>query len=120
MFESYLATIHEEQGPVVLRKFLREIYDPILPAVVEAFRPFHTHQSALEPSINYVGLLMEWQMKKGFAGKRRLAFTQEANVGKDLPTWTVKCQYEEVTTQEFGEPKVTTGSHSTAKMAKYE
>ena len=120
IFESYLASLHDEHGPVVLRKFLRAIYDPILPAVVEGFKPFHTTQLAMEASINYVGLLMEWNMQKGFAGSRMVDFSQERNSGKDEATWTVYCQYSDDTVEDLTASRTTTGAQSTVQRAKNE
>ncbi|GAA5933749.1 ribonuclease III domain-containing protein [Sporobolomyces koalae] len=120
MFESYLATLHDEQGPTVLRAFIRSIYDPFLPLVIEAFRPFHSHQSTLEPTMNYIGILMEWKVQRGFAGSRNLEFAQRMNDRKDQAAWIVDCTFTDSTRPEFIEPRTTSGSQSSVQRAKNE
>ncbi|GAA5984872.1 hypothetical protein JCM5350_002591 [Sporobolomyces pararoseus] len=120
MFESFLATLHDEQGPIIVRKFLRAIYEPLLPVAVETYRPFHAHsdQVALDPSINYVGRLMEWKVQKGFNGSRTLNFEKRASDKPHEATWQVECFISDLTSPEYIEPKMFTGSHSSVKGAK--
>ncbi|GAA5850954.1 hypothetical protein JCM3766R1_003955 [Sporobolomyces carnicolor] len=120
LFESFLATLHDEQGPVVLRQFLRQVYEPILAVAVETYRPFHSHsdQVALDPSINYVGRLMEWKVQKGFGGCRTLDFASRRNDKIDQTTWTVECIISDSTVPELFEPKMTSAGHSSVKGAK--
>ncbi|GAA6017316.1 hypothetical protein JCM11491_000627 [Sporobolomyces phaffii] len=121
MFEAFLATLHDEQGPVVLREFLRAIYAPLLPVVIETFRPFHAHDQhgiALAPAVNYVGLLMEWKVAKGRQGARRLEFTQHQSGRPDQATWVVECRVVDDAVAELAQGKAWNGTHSSVRGAK--
>ncbi|GAA5912303.1 ribonuclease III domain-containing protein [Sporobolomyces salmoneus] len=120
MFESFLATLQEEQGPVALRKFLRGIYDPILGIAVETYRPFHSHskQVASDPSISYVNKMMEWKTEKGHAGDRTLDWVKRASGRPDQATWIVECMFKDEADPKSCEPRTTSGSHSSVRGAK--
>jgi hypothetical protein len=120
MFESFLATLHSEQGPEALRTFLRAIFEPLLPIVVETLRPFHSAIDALvlAPATSYVGILMEWKDEKGAAGARTIDFAQEVSGRQDEVTWVVECRFADATDPEFAIPRSTIGKHSSIRGAK--
>ncbi|CEQ41605.1 SPOSA6832_03339 [Sporobolomyces salmonicolor] len=120
MFEAYLATLHDEHGPAVLHAFVRAVYDPLLPVVVEALRPFHVNQAALSAQVNYVGLVMEWKAQRGVAAERRVEFVERESGAGTQARWTVDCTVCDSADPTLAHPKTLSGSASTVKKAKME
>ncbi|GAA5888072.1 hypothetical protein JCM5296_005425 [Sporobolomyces johnsonii] len=120
MFEAYLATLHAEQGPAVLRAFLRALYDPLLPAVVEALRPFHVNEAAVSAQVNYVGLAMEWKVQRGAAAGRTVEFAERESGAGTQARWTVDCTVCDAADPTLAQPTTLSGSASTVKKAKME
>lgn len=96
VFEAYTAVLYEERGGDELRRFLRKIYEPLLPTLVNALRAIYGQYedvNNLNPSsTNYVGKLHEWCMEKQTPG-RRVEFSMPERSGgpSHAPLWQVRC-----------------------------
>lgn len=96
VFEAYLAVLHDEHGPTTLRDFLRAIYEPLLPKLIDELRPlFLSAEAAAEDSsVNWVGRLCEWATQKGAVG-RKVHFGPPDRVGPShAPDWRIQCHVE--------------------------
>lgn len=102
VFEAYLATIYHERGGEVLRRFLRDIFEPLLPILVDALRQIYSGpQDTTERSdysTNYVGKLSEWSTQKGTSGRRVDFSTPERSAGPShAPSWQITCTVSSLT-----------------------
>ncbi|GAA5894172.1 hypothetical protein JCM6882_007594 [Rhodosporidiobolus microsporus] len=123
VFEAFIAALYEEQGPAGVRDFLRPIYTPILPVVVDTMRPFHTVQAetAALPTRNFVGMILEWARAKGSNGTRGAAFGpgKESLAGTER-LWTVEMEVFDQRNPDLPGSKVFRGSAATMAKAKTE
>jgi hypothetical protein len=82
IFEAYLGAVHEEAGQAELRQFVRGVFDPLLPPVVETCRSLadQTHSTQEQVTVprrqkgpvaatGYIGALKEWAEEKGVHGR---------------------------------------------------
>ncbi|GAA5832976.1 hypothetical protein JCM11251_006469 [Rhodosporidiobolus azoricus] len=121
VFEAYLASLYEEQGPAAIRGLLRPIYTALLPVIIDTMRPFHTVQAETStlPTRNYVGMILEWAQAKGSYGTREAAFSaaKESALGSER-LWTIDLQLCDRRSPSLLVPKVVSGSASTVAKAK--
>lgn len=103
VFEAYLGAVHEEVGQAELRHFVRGVFDPLLPPVVEACRSLDSTSDSKDnpiaatkpkkevaPTTNYIGALQEWKTEKGEHG--RFVEYDKRQTGPDhRPQWIVTC-----------------------------
>lgn len=104
IFEAYLGAFHGEAGPAELRQFVRGVFDPLLPPILEACRsldgtsysddgPVVSAKCKKKPiaAINYVGVLKEWEDEKGAHG-RFVQYDKPSRFGPvHRPIWSVTC-----------------------------
>ncbi|GAA5990161.1 hypothetical protein JCM10908_005853 [Rhodotorula pacifica] len=95
VFEAYLAAIYEEHGGETLRRFLRDIFEPLLPTLVNALREMYStdEKTSADPaSTNYVGKLGEWAIQKGSSGRKVQFSTPKRTPGPShAPSWEITC-----------------------------
>ncbi|GAA5874685.1 hypothetical protein JCM3774_004781 [Rhodotorula dairenensis] len=94
VFEAYLAVLNEELGPARLKEFLRKVYTPLLPLVVDASSKVPRTDEEVKgqaSTTNYVGLLGEWKDEKGMHGRRVQFDEPRQSVPDHRPIWTVTC-----------------------------
>ncbi|GAA5883455.1 hypothetical protein JCM3774_005957 [Rhodotorula dairenensis] len=102
VFEAYVAAVYEERGGNELRRFLRKIWEPLLPTLVDALREIYNQSEDMTDgnpaSVNYVGKLGEWCVQKGAVGRRIDFSTPERTAGPShAPLWHIKCTISSVT-----------------------
>ena len=100
VFEAYLATIHDEKGGEALRGFLRDIFEPLLPILVNALRQISSGDAPerSNPNTNYVGKLSEWSTQKGTSGRKINFSTPERCAGPShSPSWQITCTVSSLT-----------------------
>ncbi|KWU42397.1 ribonuclease III [Rhodotorula sp. JG-1b] len=94
VFEAYLATIYDEKGGEALRGFLRDMFEPLLPILVDALRQIYSGDAPerSNPNTNHVGKLSEWSAQKGSSGRRVDFSTPERSAGPShAPAWQITC-----------------------------
>lgn len=97
VFEAYLGALHEEAGPGALEQFIRGIYLPLVPKLVDALRDMQTTSSiSLSSAVplasaNCVGLLGEWAVARGSHGRAVTYLPPEREGCDHAPLWFVTC-----------------------------
>lgn len=100
VFEAYLATIYDEKGGEALRRFLRDIFEPLLPILVQALQQIYREDppERSTPNTNYIGKLSEWSTQKGTSGRKINFSTPERSAGPShSPSWRVTCAVSSLT-----------------------
>lgn len=127
IFEAYLGAFHEEAGPAELRQFVRGVFDPLLPPILEACRsldgtshsedgPVVSAKCKKKPiaAINYIGALKKWEDEKGVHG-RFVQYEKPTHLGPvHRPIWSVTC----IVSPRKGVPHRFKGSAETVAKAK--